>query len=52
LIPPEATIISTLYNEKNVDSNDMHVTRPYKKIKRVMATKKVAKCQTRIDEEK
>ena len=41
-----------LYNEKNVESNDMHVTRPYKKIKRVMATKKVAECQTRKDEEK
>jgi hypothetical protein len=41
-----------LYNEKNVESNDMHVTRPYKKIKRVMATKKVAECQTRTDEEK
>jgi hypothetical protein len=38
--------------KKNVESNDMHVTRPYKKIKRVMATKKVAECQTRTDEEK
>jgi len=30
----------------------MHVTRPYKRIKRVMATKKFARCQTKIDEEK
>ena len=30
----------------------MHVARPYKRIKRVMATTKIAKCQTKIDEEK
>jgi hypothetical protein len=41
-----------LCNEKDRNSIDMHVTRPYKRIKRVMATKKIAKCQTKIDEEK
>ena len=41
-----------LCNEKDRNSIDMNVTRPYKRIKRVMATKKTTKCQTKIDEEK
>ena len=40
------------YNEKDPTSIDMDVTRPYKRIKRILATKKVAKCQSKIDEEK
>ena len=32
-----------LYNEKNPDSIAMHVMRPYKRIKQVVATKKVGK---------
>jgi len=39
-------------NEKDIKSIDMHVTRPYKRNKRVMATTKITKCQTNIDEEK
>lgn len=30
----------------------MDVTRPYKTIKRILSTKKVAQCQSKIDEEK
>lgn len=41
-----------LCNEKYRNSIDTNLTRPYKRIKRVMATKKIAKCQTKIDEEK
>lgn len=37
------------YNEKDPTSIDMDVTRPYKRIKRILATKKVAKCQSKID---
>ena len=39
-------------NEKCRNSIGMHLTRPYKRIKWVMDTKKIAKCQTKIDEEK
>jgi len=41
-----------LCNEKDRNSIDMHVKRQYKRIKRVMATKKFAKCQTKIYEVK
>ena len=40
------------YHEKYLDSNDMHPMRPYKRIKQVMAINKVAKYQTKMDEEK
>ena len=40
------------YNEKDPTTIDMDVTRPYKRIKIILATKKVAKCQSKIDEEK
>ena len=32
-----------IYNEKYLDSIAMHAIRPYKRIKRVVATKKVGK---------
>ena len=41
-----------LYNEKGPASISMHVTRPYKRIKRVVATKKVGNFQIQRDEEK
>ena len=41
-----------IYNEKDTDSIAMHVMRTYKRIKRVVATKKVEKFQTQRDEEK
>ena len=41
-----------LYNEKDPDSIAMHATRPYKRIKRVVATKKVGNFQIQRDEEK
>lgn len=40
------------YNKKDPTSIDMDATRPYKRIKRILATKIVAKCQSKIDEEK
>ena len=41
-----------IYNEKDLDSNVMHVTRPYKRIKRVVATQKVGNFQIQRNEEK
>ena len=41
-----------IYNEKDPASIAMHVTRPYKRIKRVVATKKVGNFQIQRDEEK
>ena len=41
-----------IYNEKDPDSIVVHATRPYKRIKRVMATKKVGNFQIQRDEEK
>ena len=41
-----------IYNEKDPSSIAMHVTRPYKRIKRVVATKKVGNFQIQRDEEK
>ena len=41
-----------LYNEKDLASIAMHVTRPYKRIKRVVATKKVGNFQIQRGEER
>ena len=41
-----------IYNEEDPDSIAMHATRPYKRIKRVVATKKVGNFQIQRDEEK
>ena len=41
-----------LYNEKDPNSIDMHATRPYKRIKRVVATKKDGNFQIQRDEDK
>ena len=41
-----------LYNEKDPGSIAMHATRPYKRIKQVVATKKVGNFQIQRDEEK
>ena len=41
-----------LYNEEDLESIAMHATRPYKMIKRVVATKKVGNFQIQRDEEK
>ncbi len=42
---PLKTWDGDLYNKKYPDSNSMQVTRPYKRIKRVVDTKKVGKFQ-------
>ena len=41
-----------IYNEKDPESIAMHVTRTYKRIKRVVATKKVGNFQIQREEEK
>ena len=41
-----------LYNDKNIDSIDMQVTRPYKRVEQVTAYKTFGKYQTKIDKEK
>ena len=49
---PFKKLDESLCNEKYISSINMHVTRPYKRIKWVMATTKIAKCQTKIDGER
>ena len=41
-----------IYNEKYLDSIAMHAMRPYKRIKRVVSTKKVGNSKLQRDEEK
>ena len=41
-----------LYNDKNIDSIDMQVTRPYKRVEQVTLNKTFGKYQTKIDKEK
>ena len=41
-----------LYNDKYLVSIAMHVTRPYKRVKQVVATEKVGNFQIQRDEEK
>ena len=51
-ISPLNTWDGDLYNDKDPDSIDMHAMRPYKRIKQVVATKKVGNFQIQRDEEK
>ena len=51
-ISPLNTWDGDIYNEKYTDSISMHVMRPYKRIKWVVATKKVGNFQIQRDEEK
>ena len=41
-----------LYNEKDLVSIVMHIARPYKRVKQVVATEKVGNFQIQRDEEK
>ena len=41
-----------IYNDKDLDSIAMHAMKPYKRIKRVVATKKDGNFQIQIDEDK
>ena len=51
-ISPLNTWDGNIYNDKYLDSIAMHATKPYKRIKRVVATKKDGNFKIQIDEDK